>query len=170
MSWGNIALTDKEFYTLMARHADVTNLNTVEKYWRAAVEVIIREMYINRTCRVPLIGTFYAKEIGETFQVQKGRDGKEKIYKVEPRIRPLFEPHDDFINDINMMAVTKRGRKRVRRNTMTQRDYLRQIRADALGVDGSLSEERMENSRKKFKEMLQQKKVKGKVDLEEDED
>lgn len=170
MSWGTVALSDKEFYTLMARHAGVTNLATVEKYYRAMVEVIIRELYVNQTCRLPLLGTFNVREVSENFQLQRGPDGKERMYKIPARIVPTFIPHDDFTNDINMQAVTKRARRRVRENSMTERDYLRQVRAEAMGVIGSLSEERMENSKKKFLEMLQQKKQKGKVDLEEDED
>ena len=170
MSWGGVTLSDKEFYTLMARYAGVNNISTVEKYWKAAVEVMIRELYINHTCRCPLIGTFNVKEIGESFQVQRGRDGEEKVYKVDARISPVFTPHDDFINDINMFAVTKSGRRRIRQNSMTERDYQRQVRAESLGIVGSLSEERMEASKKKFLELLQKKKQKGKVDLTEDED
>lgn len=172
MGWGNITLTDKEFYTQMARFADVSNLSTVEKYWEAAVETIIRELYINHTCRVPMLGTFFVKEIGESIQLQKGKDGEEKLYKVPARIVPQFVPHDDFTNDVNMIAVTKLGRRRVRRGSLTERDYKRQIRAESMGVIGSLSEERMEASREKFKEMLKDKKnkVKGKVDKNNDED
>lgn len=170
MSWGDITLTDKEFYTLMARYAGVTNLATVEKYWKAAVEVMIREIHINHTCRLPLIGTFNVKEVEENFQLQRGPDGKEKMYKVEARIIPTFIPHDDFVNDVNMFGVTKKARRRIRKGEMTERDYLRQIRAENMGVIGSLSEQRMENSKKKFLEMLQKKKQKGKVDLEENED
>ena len=170
MSWGEITLTDKEFYTLMARYAGVNNLSTVEKYWKAAVEVMIREIYINHTCRCPLIGTFNVREIQESYQMQKGSDGKERMYKVEARIVPTFIPHDDFINDVNMFGVTKKFRKRVKKGEMTERDYLRQIRADNFGIIGGISEKRMENSKKKFLELLQQKKQKGKVELEENED
>lgn len=169
MSWGDVTLSDKEFYTLMARYAGVNNLSTVEKYWKAAVEVMIRELYINHTCRCPLIGTFNVKEIQESYQMQKDSNGNERMYKVEPRIIPSFIPHDDFVNDVNMFSVTKKARRRVRRGEMTERDYLRQIRADNFGVVGGISEKRMENSKRKFLELLQQKKQKGKVDLTEDE-
>lgn len=172
MSWGNITLSDKEFYTLMARYADVTNLSTVEKYYKAMVETVIREMIINHTCRLPLLGTFNVREINESFQIQRGKDGKEKMYKVPARIVPTFIPHDDFINDINMIAVTKKGRRRVRNGDLTERDYLRQVRSESMGMVGCLSEERIEMSRKKFKELLQDKKnkIKGKVDKTENED
>lgn len=170
MSLNNFYLTDKEFYKLMARYADVSNLQTVSKYWQAAVEVIIRELYINGTCRVPFLGTFSTKKYGEQIQIQKGPDGKEIIYRVPEREIPIFTPHDDMINDVNMCGVTKRYRKRLKAGTLTQRDYMRQIRAETLNVNGSLSEERLEASKIKFKELLNEKKnkIKGKVDKEDD--
>lgn len=172
MGWGNITLTDKEFFKQMARFADVTSLETVQKYWYAACEVIIRELFYNGTCRVPGLGTFSTRKVGEQVQIQKGPDGKEVVYRVPEREVPIFIPHDDMINDINMQGVTKAYRRRLRAGTLTQRDYERQVRAEALGVVGSLSEERINASKDKFKEMLNEKKrkIKGKVDLEEDED
>ena len=172
MGWGNITLTDKEFFKQMARFADVTSLETVQKYWYAACEVIIRELFYNGTCRVPGLGTFSTRKVGEQVQIQKGQDGKEVVYRVPEREVPIFTPHDDMINDINMQGVTKAYRRRLRAGTLTQRDYERQVRAEALGVVGSLSEERINASKDKFKEMLNEKKrkIKGKVDLEEDED
>lgn len=172
MAWGNTTLTDKEFFTQMARFADVNSLQTVQKYWYAACEVIIRELFYNGTCRVPGLGTFSTRKVGEQIQIQKGPEGREVVYRVPEREVPVFTPHDDMINDINMQGVTKQYRKRLKAGTLTQRDYERQVRAEALGVIGSLSEERIEASKKKFKEMLDEKKkkIKGKVDLTEDED
>ena len=167
MAWGNTTLTDKEFFTQMARFADVNSLQTVQKYWYAACEVIIRELFYNGTCRVPGLGTFSTRKVGEQIQIQKGPEGREVVYIVPEREVPVFTPHDDMINDINMQGVTKQYRKRLKAGTLTQRDYERQVRAEALGVIGSLSEERLEASKKKFKEMLDEKKkkIKGKVDL-----
>lgn len=167
MAWGNTTLTDKEFFTQMARFADVNSLQTVQKYWYAACEVIIRELFYNGTCRVPGLGTFSTRKVGEQIQIQKGPEGREVVYRVPEREVPVFTPHDDMINDINMQGVTKQYRKRLKAGTLTQRDYERQIRAEALGVIGSLSEERLEASKKKFKEMLDEKKkkIKGKVNL-----
>ena len=167
MAWGNTTLTDKEFFTQMARFADVNSLQTVQKYWYAACEVIIRELFYNGTCRVPGLGTFSTRKVGEQIQIQKGPEGREVVYRVPEREVPVFTPHDDMINDINMQGVTKQYRKRLKAGTLTQRDYERQVRAEALGVAGSLSEERIEASKKKFKEMLDEKKkkIKGKVDL-----
>ena len=167
MAWGNTTLTDKEFFTQMARFADVNSLQTVQKYWYAACEVIIRELFYNGTCRVPGLGTFSTRKVGEQIQIQKGPEGREVVYRVPEREVPVFTPHDDMINDINMQGVTKQYRKRLKAGTLTQRDYERQVRAEALGVIGSLSEERLEASKKKFKEMLDEKKkkIKGKVDI-----
>lgn len=167
MAWGNTTLTDKEFFTQMARFADVNSLQTVQKYWYAACEVIIRELFYNGTCRVPGLGTFSTRKVGEQIQIQKGPEGREVVYRVPEREVPVFTPHDDMINDINMQGVTKQYRKRLKAGTLTQRDYERQVRAEALGVIGSLSEERLEASKKKFKEILDEKKkkIKGKVDL-----
>ena len=172
MSWGNVTLTDKEFFTQMARFADVTDPRTCAKYWYAACEVIIRELFYNGTCRVPTLGTFTTRHIEETVQVQKGPNGEKVVYPVMARDVPEFIPHDDMINDINMQGVTKAYRRRLKAGTLTQRDYERQVRAEALGVVGSLSEERINASKDKFKEMLNEKKrkIKGKVDLTEDED
>ena len=172
MGWGNITLTDKEFFKQMARFADVSSLETVQKYWYAACEVIIRELFYNGTCRVPGLGTFSTRKVGEQVQIQKGPDGKEAVYKVPEREVPIFTPHDDMINDINMQGVTKAYRRRLKAGALTQRDYERQVRAEALGVVGSLSEERITASKEKFKKMLDEKKkkIKGKVDLKEDED
>lgn len=172
MGWNGAALTDKEFFKQMARFADVTNLETVQKYWYAACEVIIRELFYNNTCRTPGLGTFSTRKVGEQIQIQKGPEGKEVVYKVPEREVPIFIPSDDMINDINMQGVTKAYRRRLRAGALTQRDYERQIRAEALGVTGSLSEERIIASKAKFKKILEEKKkkVKGKVDLTEDED
>lgn len=172
MGWNGVALTDREFFKQMARFADVSNLETVQKYWYAACEVIIRELFYNGSCRVPALGTFSTRKVGEQVQIQKGQDGKEVVYKVPEREVPMFTPHDDMINDINMQGVTKAYRRRLKAGALTQRDYERQIRAEALGVVGSLSEERINASKEKFKKVLDEKKkkIKGKVDLTEDED
>lgn len=172
MSWGNTTLTDKEFFMHMARYCDITNYRTAAKYWYAACEVIIRELFYNGSCRVPVLGTFTTKHIGESVQIQKGQNGKQAVYQVPPRDIPEFTPHDDMINDINMQGVTKQYRKRLKNDKLTKRDYERQIRAEILGVEGNLSEQRLAESKEKFKKMLKEKKdkFKGKVDLTEDED
>lgn len=172
MAGTGIALTDKEFFTQMARFADVTNIATVQKYWYAAVEVIIRELFYNGTCRCPGLGTFSTKVLEEKIQVHKGKDGKKAAYKVPERIYPVFTPQDDMINDINMQGVTKEYRKRLKKQKLTKRDYERHARAEALGIVGNMTEQRQEAAKEKFHKMLQAKKeaIKGKVDSEEDDE
>lgn len=170
MSWGNITLTDKEFFTQMARYADVNDPRTCAKYWYAACEVIIRELFYNKSCRTPVLGTFTTRHVGESVQVQKGEDGKQVIYQVPPRDVPEFTPHDDMINDINMQGVTKQYRKRLKAGKLSKRDYERQVRAEILDINGKLSEDRLQASKDKFQELLKEKKdrFKGKGTLEED--
>lgn len=172
MSWGSNTLCDKDFYKMMARFADAKSLKTVERYWTAALEVIIRELYVNHACRVPMLGTFTVEELKESVQKQKDEKGRTVYYHVPDRIKPIFTPHDDFINDINMIAVTKLARRRARRGTETERDKIRRLRADVVSEFDLTSEEKMEKAQEEFKEVLRNKKKKitGKVDLSEDED
>lgn len=165
-------LTEKEFLTLACRFTDSTNIATAKKWWDAFYEVIIREMFFNGTCRVPNVGTFFTQEHGEYLQKNKDINGKEVIYTVPARQFPYFDASDQFINDINMMGVTKQYRKRLTKGMLTAADYERQIRAESLGVVGSLSEERIEKAKEAFKEVLKKKKkkTKGKVEPESEED
>lgn len=170
MGWGKITLTDKEFFKEACRFADVKNISTASKWWEAFSEVIIRHLYFDGTCRVPNLGTFNTRTVSEQVQIQKGSDGKQKIYQVPERQVPVFYPHDNMIDDINMTGVTKAYRKRMKAGALTQRDYARQIRAESLGVSGSLSKERIENSKKEFQELLEEKrrKFKGRVEPEDE--
>lgn len=165
-------LTEKEFFTLACRFADSTNTATAKKWWDAFYEVLIRELFFNGTCKVPNVGTFSTKEFGEYLQKQKDINGKEIIYTVPARQVPYFDACDQFINDVNMMGVTKAYRRRLKQGMLTSSDYERQIRAESLGVVGSLSEERIEKAKEAFKEVLKKKKElkKGKVKPEDEED
>ena len=58
------------------------------------------------------------------------------------------------------MGVTKAYRKRVRKNQLTAMDYRRQQRAAELGEYGSKAQERIEQSKENFKELLKKKKEK----------
>ena len=157
MAWGSNTLSDKDFYKLMARFADVTNIKTVEKYWQAAVEVIIRELYVNHSCRVPQIGTFVAEELKENIQHHVDDNGKDVYYHVPYRILPKFIPHDNFINDINMMAVTKQARKRAKQGNTTERDRMRRLRAQSFDLMVDIKDQKALESKKEFKELLKQK-------------
>lgn len=160
MPYGNSnAITDKEFYAGVARFLDVKPA-TIKKYWEDGFnEFIIRELYFRGTCRLPHLGTFVLTHEPESAQVQKDAEGKEVTYYVPERDKPKFIPHDDMINDVNMQGVTKKYRKRMKAGQLTQRDYIRQQRADKLGIFGSLTDQRIEASKADFKEMLEQRKA-----------
>lgn len=170
MPYGNTnAITDKEFYSGIARLLNVTP-STVKKYWEDGFnEFIIRELYFRGTCRVPHFGTFSLKHIPEEVQIQKDENGEEVTYFVPERDKPIFTPHDDMINDVNMQGVTKKYRKRVKANQLTYRDIARQQRADKLGVFGSINEDRVNASKVSFKELLEQRKAQNEKNKEEGE-
>lgn len=167
------ALTDKEFYTQACRWADSTNMQTAAKWWNAFAEVICREIFYSSSVRMPKIGTFGTRIVGEQLQTQTDpKSGEKVIYKVPERIVPVFYPDDDFINDCNNNGVTKAYRKRLKKGQLTQRDYERQIRAESMGVVGALSEEKIERAKAEFEKMLKEKKKKfnEKVEPEIEED
>ena len=93
---------------------------------------------------------------------QKGPNGEEVVYRVPARDKPIFTPHDTFINDVNCLGVTKAYRKRAKKNQLTAMDYRRQQRAAELGNYGSMTEERIDSAKQDFKELLAQKKKENK--------
>ena len=115
---------------------------------------------MQRSCTIPNLGTFTLVHEPESYQKQINDKGEEVIYKVPARDKPVFTPHDTFINDVNYMGVTKAYRKRVRKNQLTAMDYRRQQRAAELGEYGSKAQERIEQSKENFKELLKKKKEK----------
>lgn len=165
-------LTNKEFYTQMARFADARNIQTVQKYWEAALEVIIRELFYNGTCRCPNLGTFSVDFKEEQIQVQKQKNGEFKTYAVPARLYPTFTPSDDMINDVNMQGITKSYRKRLKNNRLGTRDYLRIARAESIDPKRDQTEEKQKEAEERFRKFLQDKKekLKGKVIIPEDED
>ena len=116
-----------EFYKLCAK-LGMGNVTTVKKWWKTIYEVIIRELYINGSVYVPLLGHFRLKHEPASIQKQVDKDGIVHWYDVSERDRPRFYPEDDFINDVNMRGVTKSYRLRVRLNKRTQRDKERDAR------------------------------------------
>lgn len=156
---GSDKQTDKEFYSGVARLLDVTT-DTVKKYWEDGFnEFIVRELFFKGICRLPNIGTFTVYKIEENIQYQTNENGEVEYYRVPERYVPKFMPHDIMINDINMNGVTKKYRKRLRDNVLTERDYKRKIRAQALGVGEPMTEEHIQASKLSFKEKLEQKKA-----------
>lgn len=153
-----VPITDKEFYTEMARYANST-YQTAQKYWEAAMEVIIRQLYFRHNCRVPLLGNFNTVLREGTVQRQETKDGQVKYYDVPERLFPVFTPCDAMINDINFSGVTKAYRKRLNKGQLTQRDYERIARAEAVGLHRrELVPEQVEQVKQNFQEMLQRRK------------
>lgn len=146
-----------EFFEDIARWADMKTTTAIEKYYDAMYEVIVRELYHKGQVSLPYIGTLVCETMEEYYQRQKGPDGEYITYRVPERDMPVFTPDDDFVNDVNMQAVTKRGRKRVRRGEFTKRDYMRQLRAASCGIAKDLSEERRLRAQEDFKQKLAEK-------------
>lgn len=150
--------TDKEFYTDISRLLGVS-VQTVKRYViEGFYEAIVRRIYLQRSCTIPNLGTFTLVHEPEYYQKQINENGEEVIYKVPARDKPVFTPHDTFINDVNYMGVTRAYRKRARKNQLTAMDYRRQQRAAELGEFGSKAQERIEQSKENFKELLEKKK------------
>ena len=167
----NRELTSKEFYLDACRFADSKSTATAKKWWQAFVEVIVRQLYFNNSCYVPYLGMFGLKYLPQQTQTQKAPDGDGVVvYEVPERNIPIFSPNDSFVNDVNMIGVTKAFRKRQKKNKLTQRDYLRQQRAEMLGVEGSLSEAHLEAAKARFLETLKEKAKKKKSKVLEDDD
>lgn len=168
------AITDKEFYTQACRWADTSNVQTASKWWNAFLEVIIREVYYNGTVRLPDLGTFKVKKIKEHTQTQKSANGKTTVYKVPARVLPVFVPHDNFIDDINMEGVTKAYRKRLNNDKLTSKDLAREARADSMGVKRNriVGASKRAKGEKELKKYLVDKKkqYKGRVEPENDEE
>lgn len=168
----NRELTNKEFYLEACRFADSKSAATAKKWWQAFVEVIVRQLYFNNSCSVPYLGVFGLKYLPQQTQTQKSPDGDGVVvYEVPERNIPIFSPNDSFVNDVNMIGVTKAFRKRQKKNKLTQRDHLRQQRSEMLGAEGSLSEAHLEAAKARFLETLKEKaaNTKGKV-IEDDDD
>ena len=150
--------TDKELYTEVARLLGVT-VPTVRKYFiDGFYEAIVRFCYLKGKCTLPNLGTISLVHEDEYYQTQKNEKGEEVIYRVAARDKPVFHPHDTFINDVNCLGVTKAYRKRAKKNQLTVMDYRRQQRAAELGSYGSMTPERIEQSKENFKELLEKKK------------
>lgn len=156
--------TDKEFYAQVARLLNVTPA-TVKKYWvEGFYEYVVRALYLKGVCRLPMAGTFGLRQVSENYQVHKDENGNEFVRHVVERDVPIFKPHDNMINDVNMMGVTKEYRKRKKKNALTENDHRRQQRAEKLGFYGSLSKERDEIAKQDFSKLLEDLKKEAEED------
>ena len=120
-----------DFFALVARLYD-SSPNTVRKWWKSVYETIVRELYINGIVYLPDIGYVTLKFHPETIQKQIHPDGTTRYYAVPERDTPVFHADDDFVNDINMIGVTKSYRKRVKKGITTLRDKERERRANEI--------------------------------------
>ena len=150
--------TDKEFYKEVAKRLNVTP-DTVKRYWiDGFYDAIVLLVYRDGICRLPNLGTFTSIHEEECYQSQKDENGEKVTYLVPARDKPVFREHNDFIDDINFMAVTKAARKRVRKNQLNANDYRRIQRASALGSFGSMTPARAEKAQDDLLKLIEEKK------------
>lgn len=138
----------KEFYSLVSKLIDVP-VTSVEKYWEGFFEVISRRLYLTGVCDIPYLGEMRLVHRDESIQTQN-HNGREIRYYVPSRNIPVFTPEDDFVNDVNMMGVTKTYRNRAKKDMLSERDYKRLKRAAELGI--KTEEEKIEEEEKRKKE------------------
>lgn len=149
-------MTDKEFYTKVARWKDCSP-KTAREWWDAFTEELIHEIYIYGSCSLPNIGLFYLEHKDASIQNQTDSNGKHHTYIVPAREYPRFQPDDDFINDCNMSGVTKSYRRRLKKNILNARDQLREQRIAYFDGVKVSEEEKMETIKSNFADMLKEK-------------
>lgn len=151
---------EEKMYEGMCRWIGGCNRNTAMRNYYAIVQYIAHELYINGKCQLPNLGTFtteYIKGEIEELELENGRTVKKKM---PDRIIPIFCPEDDFINDINLQGVTKKYRERLKRNELTEHDYERMMKAEEIASLVEPTEEKIEETKRDFKEFLEKRKQK----------
>lgn len=154
---------EQDFYDGIAKILGIKS-NKVRKLWEEGFyEFIVRELYLRGSCVVPLLGKFSMKKCGEDIRVYTKPDGEQIVYRIPERYIPFFMNNDIFINDCNMRGVTNKYRIRLENNALTSADYRRILRANAIDElnDGKFEEESIEESKERFKRLLESKKRKG---------
>lgn len=127
----NTDLSTKEFLTQYCRWADKIRIETGQKDWDAMREVIVRNLFLKKRCKVPDLGTFELILQKEYYQKQIIK-GEEVYYKVPERYSIKFTPHDNFIDDVNGKGVTKSFRRREKEGALTKKDIEREKRFEAM--------------------------------------
>lgn len=141
----------KDFYNLASRFHGAT-AKSAKDWWMDFYEAIVRELYTSGMVYLPKIGWIVLKEMEGYVQKQVLKDGTIRYYEVPERDKPVFQPEDAFIDDINMVGVTKSYRKRVKLGKLTKRDKERTKRAlQITGVEYNISEEKIKASKEKRK-------------------
>lgn len=153
-----IKYDEKDFFLLAQRMADCKNASVV-KWWNVFYEVILRQLYLAGAVYLPNIGWIELKKReGKVFN-RKRQDGTIEVVDVPERNMPIFTPEDDFVNDVNLVGVTKNYRQRVKNGSLTVRDKERERRTQALMGDNfymseKAKEKRSEILRDEFEERL----------------
>ena len=147
-----------EFFTMASRLHDATPA-TAKIWWDCFYETILRDLFVSGETYLPKIGHFVLEERKGGVQKQKQKDGTYKYYEVPTIDKPVLYPEDEFIDDVNMMGVTKSYRKRVKKKMTTKRDKEREQRArQYLGIDyeeGEMEEKKqIDESREQFEDFL----------------
>lgn len=147
-----------EFFT-MASRMNGTTPATAKQWWNCFYETILRDLFVSGQCYLPKIGHFVLEERKGGIQKQKQKDGTYKYYEVPTIDKPVLYPEDEFVDDVNMMGVTKTYRRRVKKQMITARDREREQRArQFLGIDYEEAEieerKQADISRENFDEFL----------------
>ena len=147
-----------EFFTMASRLNDTTPA-TAKAWWSCFYETILRDLFVSGQCYLPKIGHFVLEERKGGVQKQRQKDGTFKYYEVPTIDKPVLYPEDEFVDDVNMMGVTKSYRKRVKKKVLTARDREREKRArQFLGIDYEEAEaeeqKQIDTSREEFNDFL----------------
>lgn len=144
-----IKYDEKDFFLLAQRMADCKNVSVV-KWWNVFYEVILRQIYLSGAVYLPNIGWIeLQKKEGKVFS-RKRNDGTIEIVDVPERNMPVFKPEDDFVNDVNLIGVTKNYRQRVKNGALTARDKERERRTQAMLGDNFYASEKAKEKREEI--------------------
>ena len=129
-----LSYDEKDFYLFAARLANANNAQVV-KWWDVFYEVIIRQLYLSGSVYLPGIGWLTLKHKESTRYTRQNSNGEIETVVLPERNEPVFRADDDFINDANMLGVTRNYRKRQRNGTLTARDKERERRGREIMGD-----------------------------------
>ena len=162
---------EQEFFELCARMGN-TSVVQAKRQWKNFVEVIIRELYTSGMARLPFVGYFTLNHHKQRLEKIVDKDGVLNWFNIPERDTPVFKPDDDFINDVNMIGVTKSYQNRVRTGELTPRDKERERRAkELLGTHYHISRDKtaidLAETTDEFALLLKAKRQKYEQKLEE---
>lgn len=147
-----IKYDEKDFFLLAQRLSDSKNIS-VTKWWNIFYEVILRQLYISGAVYLPNIGWLELKKKEGKVYTRKKSDGSVEIVDIPARNVPCFKPEDDFINDVNLVGITKNYRQRVKNGALTARDKLREQRTQEMLGDNLYFSDK---AKEKYTEILKE--------------